>query len=550
MRHQSSDISHHTSIVRRSLFSKVKFNSSGLLLIAILLLYLFTRLYQITDIPKSLYWDEASIGFNAYSIITTGKDEWGEQFPLYFKAFGEYKLPVYVYTVSFFELVLGETELAVRLPAVFYIFGSLLLIASLTKQIFAKIAGAKMSESIALLSVLGVVTSPWMLLFSRTGYEVTSGIFFYLLALYFALQADKKSVFLILTSICFGVTLYCYNSFVIITPLTVGILLTYSMIRYTRVLLRNKKTLLIPLTSAVILFCIISLPMVSFSGLGGGTVRFNQVGITQLSPSYKRLTLIFGKNYLSHFSPEFLLDKGDTNLRSHIPGAGQIYWIAVPFILIGLYSLFKKRYPYRYVMVALFLIMPIPSALTIEAPHALRSLPLSLFFSLFTALGVAETLQNIRIRFLGYVGILGLLVSFGFYFYQFLTVFPSISAMDWQYPYKQIFTQYGSNLNKYDHISITYRYTHPYIYALFYTKYDPNTFLAQAKDTQGVRSATSRIGSFGPYIFTEVYYFNFPKGNNLAFAHPSEWIREIPTGGVIKNPDGSIVLYVYNYDNK
>src|SRR4051812_3604511 len=99
-----------------------------LVLVFILAFFLFTRLYKITEIPGSLYWDEASIGYNAYSILTTGQDEWGVSFPIYFKAFGEYKLPVYIYSTVLSEKIFGVNTLAVRIPAVIYSLGIILLI--------------------------------------------------------------------------------------------------------------------------------------------------------------------------------------------------------------------------------------------------------------------------------------------------------------------------------------------------------------------------------------------------------------------------------------
>src|SRR5581483_4793873 len=83
----------------------------------IVLFFLATRLFQINSIPSSVYWDEASIGYNAYSIIKTGHDEWGKAFPIHFRAFGEFKLPVYVYSTAISEEIFGLDSLAVRLPA-------------------------------------------------------------------------------------------------------------------------------------------------------------------------------------------------------------------------------------------------------------------------------------------------------------------------------------------------------------------------------------------------------------------------------------------------
>ena len=51
-------------------------------------------------VPPSLNWDEVSLGYNAHSLQQTGRDEWGVVLPSLFRAFGDYKLPVYVYLTT------------------------------------------------------------------------------------------------------------------------------------------------------------------------------------------------------------------------------------------------------------------------------------------------------------------------------------------------------------------------------------------------------------------------------------------------------------------
>src|SRR3989344_4109744 len=101
----------------------MKLQRITLVLVGVVILGFAIRLYKITSSPAGIYIDEASIGYNAYSLITTGKDEHGQFLPLWFYAFGEYKLPVYIYLVAYTQIFLGPTDLSVRLPAV--ILGSL-----------------------------------------------------------------------------------------------------------------------------------------------------------------------------------------------------------------------------------------------------------------------------------------------------------------------------------------------------------------------------------------------------------------------------------------
>src|SRR5258706_11914127 len=85
-------------------------------LIAIFLFGLLIRIWGGNVFPPALNWDEVSHGYNAYSLLKTGRDEWGVAMPTIFRAFGDYKLPVYVYLTI-------PVNANPRLPSM--IFGSL-----------------------------------------------------------------------------------------------------------------------------------------------------------------------------------------------------------------------------------------------------------------------------------------------------------------------------------------------------------------------------------------------------------------------------------------
>ena len=73
----------------------ISFPMINILLILITLLSFLLRVVNINFPP--LLWDEAALGYNAYSIIKTGMDEFGKFLPLIFKSFGDYKPGLYVY---------------------------------------------------------------------------------------------------------------------------------------------------------------------------------------------------------------------------------------------------------------------------------------------------------------------------------------------------------------------------------------------------------------------------------------------------------------------
>src|SRR6185369_5508609 len=92
----------------------------SLALFVVVILAFSLRIYKVTSIPPSLNWDEVSIGYNAYSIFKTGRDEWGVRLPLHFKSYGEYKLPAQIYASIPGIYVFGLNELGVRITPVIY----------------------------------------------------------------------------------------------------------------------------------------------------------------------------------------------------------------------------------------------------------------------------------------------------------------------------------------------------------------------------------------------------------------------------------------------
>ncbi|MBI2599051.1 glycosyltransferase family 39 protein [Candidatus Curtissbacteria bacterium] len=109
------------------------------LLLAIILLAAILRFYKLGSTPPSLYWDEASLGYNAYSILKTGRDEHGKFLPTTnFAAFGDYKPPGYIYTTVPSIAIFGLTEFAIRFPSALFGTLTVLLTYLLAKKLFGE----------------------------------------------------------------------------------------------------------------------------------------------------------------------------------------------------------------------------------------------------------------------------------------------------------------------------------------------------------------------------------------------------------------------------
>src|SRR3990167_6642454 len=146
-------------------------------LLVIFLLGFILRVIFLDVVPPGFNADEAALGYNAYSLIKTGKDEWGASFPLVFKSFSDYKPGLYVYLAIPFVALFGLNELSVRLPSILLGSFSIILIYFLAKELFKKETAAQASAF--LLSI-----SPWHLHFSRGAWEANVATFFILLGVY------------------------------------------------------------------------------------------------------------------------------------------------------------------------------------------------------------------------------------------------------------------------------------------------------------------------------------------------------------------------------
>src|SRR3989344_1271339 len=90
------------------------------ILIVILLFAAFLRFWKINEVPVSLFGDELDVGYQAYSILKTGKDYSGNFWPLHFHSLAEWRTPLYLYSSVPTVALFGISPLGVRLPAALF----------------------------------------------------------------------------------------------------------------------------------------------------------------------------------------------------------------------------------------------------------------------------------------------------------------------------------------------------------------------------------------------------------------------------------------------
>jgi len=449
------------------------------------------RFYKLGVVPNSLSWDEVSWGYNAYSILETGKDEHGAFLPLSFQAFGDYKQPVYVYLTSSSIKFFGLNAFAVRFPSAF--LGSLTIpfVFLFMYGIFHK---ENYRKKLSFLAMFFFAISPWSIQFSRVAYEANVGLFFVitgaaLFVLGLVSQRKKYIYFSILPLVISG---YTYHSEKIFTPLLVAGLLFYAYISFKI----NKKTLLI----IFLMFLLGSMAWIvdTRTTARGRSVTFisNQTQILAGSTEKliadranndnlgllldNRRIVFFNKyfeNYLSHFDLNYLFVNGD-DARHHAYGMGILYLISLPIIIIGLIKIDKKKY---WLLFFWFLLAPVASSLAIDAPNSSRSLIFLPTWQIFEALGSYYLLfykNNYSWKIFKLLIVLLLLINVAYFAYNYF--FHTNTELDkyWQYGYKQAMDYTRKYLNTGKRIFFANDIEQGYIFYLFYNKYDPQKYLS------------------------------------------------------------------------
>jgi len=463
---------------------------SKILLFLIIALSFFLRVYKVSSIPPALNWDEVSIAYNAYSVLKTGRDEWGQFLPLHFKSYGEYKLPAQIYASIPGIAIFGLNEFGVRITPVIYGTLTVLLLYLLIQEAF-KI------RSVSLMSAFLLAVSPWHVQLTIASFESSFSLFWVLMAIWFLLKGLKKPKWLIFSMLPFGFSVYTYNSARVFTPL----FLFATAIIFRKYFWEKRKWFLV----SVALFTALMIPLVPFVLSGEAGARYKLVSITDekgLVPRINErrgastlpgilprlihnkvtyLSFYFAKNYLAHFTPDFLFIKGAGHRQHHVQGVGELYWFQSPFILLGLYYLLKKKDRNLKILLPWLLLVFIPAALTNDSiPNALRTVIAAPVYQIFTALGIYAVYGWVKNKKLFYlligISIIIFLINFSAFLKNLFVYYPIKYSRDWQYGNKEAVEYIKENEDKYDLITFTRHYGEPHMFTLFYLKYDPAQF--------------------------------------------------------------------------
>lgn len=481
-----------------------------LLILTLFLLAFFLRFYKLSSYPVGLYQDETAIGYNAYSILKTGKDEHNIRYPLYFKSFGDYKMPVYIYLTALAIKFFGVNAFSVRFFSAFFGVLSIVILYFYLKENF--------SQKLAMLGSFLLTFNPWHLFFSRAALEVNVATTFSLLGLFFFQKAiNKKAWFYQFISFLFFVlSVYTYNVSRVIAPL-----IFLSLIFLNRkVLFKHFK---IQTFAIFFLFCLLILPLIIASFLGqGGTIsqtgelligghslasviEFRSHLISLPSFIYKLLfnnfaliSIEYLKNLLNFVSPQFFFTLGDVEGHFGVSNFGMFYPFEIVTIAVGLFIVIKKKLIKFYSLLGWLFIVIVVVSFNKITPHSTRAYMMIISMVVFSALGLNYFFERIKKKKIIYL----LFILFFAYFFiywmsSYLFYFPVTFASKWRSEDRKIIKYVTNNALKYDLIVFDRNTNFVYTSFLFYSHFDPAYFQKNAAyEKDGMLIRLRKIGKY------------------------------------------------------
>jgi 4-amino-4-deoxy-L-arabinose transferase-like glycosyltransferase len=467
----------------------------AILLGPIIVLAIVTRFYKLGAAPAGLYVDEAGQGYSAYSILKTGKDEFGKAFPIVFRSLTDFKTPVYIYLIVPLIPIFGLTAFTVRFPSFLFSILTIPVLYFLIKEIIPKKSLSSRIYNLALISCLLLAISPWHILFGRTNFECNVALFFFLagvLAFYLGL---KKPWVLIVSAVMFAIAIPAYHSQRIITPLMMLIL----FIRFRKTLIDkiHKPYLIV----GAIIGLIISLPTLSIAVTPGFLARANGLNIFShahqmpdgyiasytgfLAPiingSWFLSTREFLQLYFSYLSPRYMFVLGDYGTRSSFPDLSTFFLWQFPFYIYGLWLLVKRKGlgELKFFTIVTLLISPIPAAVTRDPYTTIRALPLVIPQIIIIAIGTEDIFARIKGNLLRSAS---LLIFAFLVIYSIFKLYSSgiilneyYRAKDWDYGWRQVAIVI-ENLHTNLPVVVDNARSDAYPQLAFFLKYDPEKF--------------------------------------------------------------------------
>lgn len=510
-----------------------------ILLLTIVLFAFLLRVVVLDRFPVGFTADEAAQGYTAYSILQTGKDEWGISFPLNPRSFGDFKPPVYTYLTVLSVAAFGLTEFSVRFPSA--LFGTLAVF-------FTYLLSKKLTNDsrIGLLAALLLAISPWHMPLSRGAFEANLSTSILTAAIYFFLRGFDSSKWFIPASVLFGLNMFTYHSAKFLTPLLVLVLLNWKKDQ----LLSRRKSLVLPVFILGGLGLMVAASFLSGAGSRAADLaifrptdgwaaiadrRFEAVlaGIPDaiariFSNKITYVISIFSKSFLQYFSIEFLFGDGaGEGTYGMIPGRGILYFYEIITLGFALYLWITKKVSYMTVLVLWIVMAAVPAAMA-KGFHAANRFAASMpAWQILSAIGAISLYDLVKtrwprstfvIRALSFVIIL---FFFAFFLESYFIHAPVSQAGAMRYGWSEAVNYIREHQHEYNKIYVSRKLSEPQTFLAFYLPIEPEEFQLSAPSLMQYekdgKTFLDQLGSYsiGKYIFEEIPRGIVPKEGSL-----------------------------------
>jgi len=519
-------------------------------LLGIVVLAFLLRFIGLESHPTGFTPDEASFGYDAYSVLKTGKDQWGNFLPLSFKSFGDYKLPLYTYLTLPSVTILGLNVFATRLPAA--LIGSLAVLAT-----YFFVNSLFKNRKLALVSAGLLTISPWHIALSRGAFEANLTTFFVPFALWLFLKGKENSKYYAFSGIILGLNLFSYHTARILTLPLLLIWIIY--LGKENIATYRKFYISFSAFVAVAMFTLINgagarLATSNIFSLAGNVFgdRFPLIlyGEPEMLVKFFHnqalfVSSIFIKNYLEYFSPQFLFTDGAREYTyGMISGIGVLYLVEIVSIILAVFYVYKTHSKKIIFILLWILISPIPAALSLgpglAANRAAFMMPA---LQIFSAIGVMQILKVFNTKYTSHIVTAIFAISFVFFLESYWYVQPVKGAKNMLYGTDQVFEFLDPIKDQYESIIISKNISEPHIYSMFYMEIDPRTVQRQSVYWKFEEKDLSWVDQLPRY---ELEKFTF---KHIDWVADSRLVNALLIGTPDEFPEGVVPEKVVNYPN-
>jgi hypothetical protein len=351
---------------------------------AALLAMLSFQLWIDPHIPPGFGKDEAAFSFNAWSIGHRLRDEYGGFLPLYFKSFGDYKSPIFVYVLAAIFRVTGPQESVARLLATVDVLAALLVLGVIGRR--------KSRPGVAVAVVIAAGFCPWLYELGRVALDTSLfplGLCGVLLATDISLRS-RRNVWARagLVAFALGFLTYCYAGGRLLGPLLAVGLICFASRERLRWLL---------LTWLGYGLVLAPLAVYGLRHPQALLARYHETSFIQKGMSVPSIVSKAASNYVHDVNLWHWLIAGDPRPYIDITGYGDLSAALAVLGMLGVVEIVWHRRDDRWWRFAIWALLatPIPSALTVQRFYALRLSPLPIVLAVLAIPGI-ELLLGLR----------------------------------------------------------------------------------------------------------------------------------------------------------